>query len=297
MLDPLRETGRQALLLAAVIGIVPGACVAQQSFLGVGVQEVNAALAKQFELAEVRGVAVTSVVANSAAAEAGIEEGDVVLAYNGQDVVGVEQFRRLVRETPVGRDVTLDGSRDGGVLSISVEMGSTGARSFGDPLGLGSGIGEGPGVGPGSFSIGGGVTDPPLVLPSPDVWRMPDMPQVFTTWRSGTLGIEAESLNEQLAEYFGVEEGVLVRSVEEDSAAEEAGFRAGDVILRVGGEKVTTPREVTNALREQEPGEVVVTIMRERQQQELTVTVEETQRRGIGQLVMPFRSPDSVTSY
>ncbi len=44
-------------------------------------------------------------------------------------------------------------------------------------------------------------------------FHMPDMPQIFTTLRSPMLGVEAESLGTQLAVYFGVKEGVLVRSV------------------------------------------------------------------------------------
>lgn len=126
---------------------------------------------------------------------------------------------------------------------------------------------------------------------------IPDMPRVFTTWRSSTLGVEAESLNEQLASYFGVEEGVLVRSVGENTPAEKAGFRAGDVILRVGDEEVTTPREVTDALRGQGPGELAITIMRDHQQQQLTVTIEEPQRRGLQQFVMPFQLPGSTISF
>ena len=55
---------------------------------------------------------------------------------------------------------------------------------------------------------------------------------------SHALGVEAEPLNSQLAEYFGVKEGVLVRSVMKGTAAEKAGIKAGDVITRVGTQKV-----------------------------------------------------------
>jgi len=279
MLDSFQSSGGRAAVLAMVLGLVPAFCAAQQSFLGVGVQEVDASLAEQLKLNEVRGVAVTSVVDDSAAAGAGIEKGDVVLAYNGQQVIGVEQFQRLVRETPVGREVTLAVSRDGDQRTVNVTMGSrTGIRA-----------------------VVGSTTLPfessSQAFDALRNFRFPDTPQVFTTWRSSTLGIEAESLNDQLADYFGVEEGVLVRSVGEDSAAEKAGFRAGDVILEVGGDKVTTPREVTNALRDQEPGEVAVAIMRDHQQRELSVTIEAPARPTRMQFVSPFHFGGTTISF
>jgi hypothetical protein len=57
--------------------------------------------------------------------------------------------------------------------------------------------------------------------------QIPDIPRSFMTWGSPVLGIESETLNPQLAEYFGVKEGVLVRSVSVNSSAEKAGFKAG----------------------------------------------------------------------
>ena len=44
---------------------------------------------------------------------AGIKVGDVVMQYNGQQVEGQDQFKRLVRETPPGKDVKLQVYRDG----------------------------------------------------------------------------------------------------------------------------------------------------------------------------------------
>ena len=59
-----------------------------------------------------RGVIVRSVEPNSPASKAGLREGDVVLQFNKEDVIGVQQFTRLVRETPVGRMVELKVRRD-----------------------------------------------------------------------------------------------------------------------------------------------------------------------------------------
>ena len=78
---------------------------------------------------------------------------------------------------------------------------------------------------------------------------MPDVPRAFMSWRTSVAGIEAESLDSQLAEYFGVKEGVLVRSVVRGSAAEKSGLRAGDVIVKIDYNRVTSPREIPATIR------------------------------------------------
>jgi serine protease Do len=93
------------------------------------------------------------------------------------------------------------------------------------------------------------------------------------------LGIESESLNPQLAEYFGVKEGVLVRSVTANSSAEKAGFKAGDVIIKVDAEKVTTPREISSILQAARSRKTLpVTVIRRQKEIVLNVTLEENSR-------------------
>jgi serine protease Do len=109
----------------------------------------------------------------------------------------------------------------------------------------------------------------------PSMPTMPDLPRVFTTWSSSMLGIEAEGLNEQLGEYFGVKEGVLVRSVAKGSAAEKAGIKAGDVLVKVDQTKVTSPSEVTSAVHAARPRNTFsVDIIRDRHPLTLNVTMD-----------------------
>ena len=79
--------------------------------------------------------------------------------------------------------------------------------------------------------------------------RMPDLPHSFMQLRSSMLGVEAESVDGQLAQYFGVKEGVLVRSVSKGSAAEKAGISAGDVIIKIDDAHIATPSDISNRLR------------------------------------------------
>jgi len=67
-----------------------------------------------------------------------------------------------------------------------------------------------------------------------------------------------------------------VRSVNRGSAAEKAGFKAGDVIIKVDGERVTTPKEISSILQEsRSKGSVSVTVVRHQKEMTLSVTVEQ----------------------
>jgi serine protease Do len=223
------------------------------SFLGVGVAEVDSERAKALKLPEERGVEVKSVTADSPAAKAGIKENDVVLEYHGQTVLGCEQFQRLVRETPVGREVKLVVWRGGAQTTITATVGKrTGAMISGD----------------GHFNI--------------QIPRIPqiDLPHIEMSWRNPTLGIEAQSLNAQLAEYFGVKEGVLVASVVKNSAAEKAGIKAGDVITKVDDKTVTNARRITEILRSiRDKKSYAVVLVRDKKEMNVTVTVPDTPRQ------------------
>jgi len=121
-----------------------------------------------------------------------------------------------------------------------------------------------------------------------------DLPgSMVMSWRSGVLGVEAEALKAQLAEYFGVKEGVLVRQVIKGSAAEKAGIKAGDVITKVDGEAVSTPGEVTGAIRSALPKKktIPITVVRNRQETTLNVTIEEAERLEPGPRPRTIREP------
>lgn len=222
-----------------------------RSFLGVGVAEINSDRMRELKLKEERGVEVTHVESGSPAEKAGIKLHDVVLEFNGQRVEGGEQFVRLVRETPAGRTVRLTVSRDGQVQTIPAVIDSR--RS--------------------------GLLESLPEIAEHGSWRIPDIPRPALNWRSSVLGVEAESLGPQLAEFFGVKEGVLVRSVAKDSVAEKAGIKAGDVIVRVDSEKVTTPMEVSRAVRsERNRKDVPLTLVRDKREMTVTVQVDSSDR-------------------
>jgi len=124
------------------------------------------------------------------------------------------------------------------------------------------------------------LSPPPVPeIPTMPTIRIPDIPRALMSWRSPVLGIESESLNPQLAEFFGVKEGVLVRAVGANSVAEKTGFKAGDVITKVDGEKVVTPKEISGILESARAKKTLpITVVRHQKEIVLNVTLEENSR-------------------
>src|SRR5207245_1582404 len=113
----------------------------------------------------------------------------------------------------------------------------------------------------------------------------PDIPHPLMSIQSRTLGVESEKLNSQLAEYFGVKEGVLVRSVIKGSAAEKAGLKAGDVITKIGDRKVSNPSDISNALRSASSGKSIpITVIRDHKEMTVNATIEEKSGKRAGRL-------------
>ena len=222
------------------------------SYIGVWVAEVTPERAKALSLKELRGVELTGIEDGSPAATAGLKKGDVVLEYNGQPVEGTEQFMRLVRETPVGRDVRLTVHRSGATQNVIVR---TAAR-------------KGPRA-PEGFQF-----DMPQFKTRE--FRFPDA-EAFSFFGGPRLGIDADPVSGQLAEFFGVSRGVLVRSVQKGSAAEKAGMKAGDVIIKIEDRAVEDSGDVRSAMRtaaESGKKAVSITIVRDRREQTITAAVD-----------------------
>ena len=91
--------------------------------LGVAIQPVTPEIASSLGMSEARGVVVTSVARNSAAARAGIQRGDVIAAFNGQPVLDGNSLRNQVASTPPGTEVKLTVVRNGREQEMRVTTG------------------------------------------------------------------------------------------------------------------------------------------------------------------------------
>ncbi len=90
------------------------------------------------------------------------------------------------------------------------------------------------------------------------------------------IGISGRDLDSKTASRNNLVEGIYVVSVEEYSAAEEAGIKAGDVIVKADGQEVKTMTELNTVKNKHSIGdEMTITINRKGQEKELKLTLKE----------------------
>jgi serine protease Do len=94
-----------------------------RGWLGVSIQEVTPALAKSFDLKEKQGALVAQVVSGGPAEKAGIEQGDVILRFDGKEIAESKDLPRIVSSTSVGKTVTVKLLRNGKVVERQVKVG------------------------------------------------------------------------------------------------------------------------------------------------------------------------------
>ena len=101
----------------------------------------------------------------------------------------------------------------------------------------------------------------------------------FMSMRGGRLGVGIQTLEPQLAEYFGLGErtGVLITTVKEESPAAKAGLKAGDVIIAVDGEDIDGTGDVSRLVWDAEAGPVAIRILRDRDERTVTVDLPEAE--------------------
>ncbi|HEV2884334.1 MAG TPA: PDZ domain-containing protein [Pyrinomonadaceae bacterium] len=243
------------------------------SFLGVYAEDINKENMSRYNMREARGVGITQVVKDSPAEKAGLRKDDVIVRFEGENVTSVRKLNRLVSEVAPDQSARLTISRGGSEQEVAVTIGkrnqsSTAFNRLYGPEGI-----EGleklkelhkmfpPGA-PGA---------PPQVFK----WEGQEPGNfVFAFGGNRRIGISTTQLTKQLAEYFGIEggEGVLVTSVTDDSPAAKAGIKAGDVITSVDGEKVESSGDLTRTINKKKEGDVTLTIIRNKNQRNVTVT-------------------------
>jgi len=202
------------------------------------------------------GILIEDVDDDSPAAKAGIRAGDAIVEFDGERVRSARHFARLVQETANGRSVKATLVRDGSRQTVDVTPEHAAARFSGNfvlPHIAGDVERE----------LERGLRALPRDFAFDFNWDA-DVPDV-AVWPRHSIGARLSPLTDQLAEYFGAKDGVLVSSVEPESVAAKAGLKAGDVITSVNGRTVDAPRDVTQELRSGEAGkDVEVAILRDK---------------------------------
>ena len=220
-------------------------------------------------------IEVAEVEKESPAAMAKLEEGDLILQLEGNDLSSPEMLKKEIRKRKPGQTVTLKIQRDGEELDVEVRLGE---------------------------------------YTEEDAWREMEMrfPRLFAPERKAvkivpegrlTLGFETrkyiglniDPLNKELADYFGVKEGMglLVSQIKEGAPAEKAGLKVGDVLVRADGTQLERESDLIRIIQRKEKGDrIKIEFYREKRLRSVDVEVEEEEDSGM----LKF-SPDDWKEY
>ncbi|HRI02560.1 MAG TPA: PDZ domain-containing protein [Pyrinomonadaceae bacterium] len=252
------------------------------SYLGVQTQEINKENFSKFGLRDVRGVAVEKVMENSPAAAAGLQTGDVIVRFNGEEVTSARKLTRLIGEVDPDHQAKLSIVRNGNEQEITATLAKRPMPKFEN----------------GNFSF-----TMPKMPDMPDLKQLKDLPEfkefqkdgkpfVFTfpggegksmVWRAGEgrmIGVGVTPLGKQLAAHFGVESGAMIDEVRENSPAAKAGLRAGDIIVEADGKAVKGDIDLIRTINGKKDGDVSLTIVRDGKRQTISVTPEKSKDAG-----------------
>jgi serine protease Do len=198
---------------------------APRSWLGVFPQTISAALKRAFSLPDQKGALLADVVAESPAARAGLEAGDVVVEFDGRPVRRADDLTWFVSTTLPGRKVAVSALRRGRPLKVEIEL--VAAQDNEQPR-----------------------RERPAVAPP--------------SGRKSPLGMTVSEISSAIAQELGNPKlhGVVVMSVEPDSPAIEAGVERGDVILRVGETIVGALDDYAAAVRKVPSSEMLRLLLR-----------------------------------
>lgn len=256
------------------------------NYLGVTTEAVTKETMSRYGLAgEPRGVAVLSVAENSPAAKAGVQKGDVLLRFDGEEVSSVAKLRRLIAEAATDHTVRLTISRNGAQQELTATLA---ARREGFPRLEGFRLRDGE-----AFKLDGDEWKKfgEEWRDHGEEWRkqmeemrrqfdkLPKGNNVFVFGATRRIGVTTNALTDQLADYFGLpgRGGLLVTSVSENSPAAKAGLKAGDIITDVDGEQVKAAGDLVRALNRHDDGDVSLNVTRDRKARTVRITPERVQ--------------------
>lgn len=187
----------------------------RRGWLGVRIQNVDDAIAESLKLGSARGALVAVVDDKGPGKPAGLRAGDVILKFDGRDVKESRDLPKLVAATPVGKAVQVIVMRDGKETPLTVTLGR--------------------------------LEDSEKQAALDTKAKPSEAPNRSVVQRA--LGMEFSSLEADVRKRFNIKEsvkGVVVTTVEPNSAAAEKRIQPGDTIVEINQEAVSRPQDVAN---------------------------------------------------
>jgi serine protease Do len=184
----------------------------RRGWLGVRIQQVTDEIADSLNIKPAKGALVAGIEDKGPAKPAGIEPGDVIVKFDGKDVKEMKELPRIVADTPVGKDVEVIVIRKGKEETKIVKLGrlEDGEKQ--------AALTTKKDVGPEEKSVA-----------------------------QKTLGLQLSSLTDSLRQRYKIKDqvkGVVITSVDQNSAAAEKRLNAGDVIVEVAQEPIASPDDL-----------------------------------------------------
>jgi S1-C subfamily serine protease len=247
--------GAAVLVAFAASGSFAGPGKKNQGYLGVYMQQITSDLREGLDLKKSdKGVLISGVEDDSPADKAGLEDGDVIVEFDGKSVTSPDELRDLVGDTGPGSKVEVVVIRDGDRKTFDIVVAER-PEDFGTFL----------------FNNEEG---------EPYHWNVfrGDHPGIASLFTGARLGVEATELNEGLAPYFKTKpgEGVLVLDVQDESVASRAGVKAGDVIQKVDDDSIESVGDLRESVRDFDEGdEFQLTVLRDGRTEKLKATMDE----------------------
>jgi serine protease Do len=192
-----------------------------RGWLGVMIQKITPELKDKLDLEGERGALVADVTSGGPAHKAGIERGDVIISFDGKDIMEMNELPYIVASTPVGKVAKLEVIRKGKKISLEVKIGKLKEEQVGE---------------------------------EPAEAR-------------SDLGMSVDEITPELARQFGLpeESGLVVVQVENNSPAEEAGIRGGDIIIEIDQEPMEVIDEYSKKIRRYKKGDTILFLVKRRE--------------------------------
>lgn len=181
----------------------------QRGWLGVYIQEVTRELAESFGMQKPTGALVASVLPESPAEKAGIQVGDIILAYDDKDISSSAILPPMVGRTVVGKKVKVMIMRNGSVKVIDLS------------------IGELP------------EEDSPLLAHK----------EMKSSAKNVVLGLEIQELSDRQRREMDLDRGGLLVKRVHEGPGKNAGIREGDVIQMINNERVSTINQLKKIVK------------------------------------------------
>jgi serine protease Do len=210
-------------------------------------------------------VEIIEVEEDSPAEIADLEEGDIVIAFDGKDVIDTESMAKMIRLKRPGDNVVMKIERDGESKDVKVKLGELTEESVWSDL----------------------ERKFPTLFVTPSkgrirTWSTPERatPEIFRFGFAHRkfIGVGIQELNPQLSEFFGIDEGtgILISSIEKDGPADKAGLKVGDVIVKADGKRMESSQDLTGLIQDKDKGDKVeIEFIRDKKKRTVDVEVDE----------------------